>query len=137
MLEAAFRFTSAYTTLMPTIKDIPLSIPESSLLPCSPTHTQVTPLSIKLATVVGMGLLIALIGMVSIHLVVANPQVRETLLQPRESVLKGSEPMALLVEHLATRRVKKIGAGLDVLDPHPHDPCGKRLLTSVTLDSPW
>ncbi len=35
---------------------------------------RVTPLSIKLATVVGMGLLIALIGMVSIHLVVADPQ---------------------------------------------------------------
>lgn len=37
---------------------------------------QATPLSIKLATVVGMGLLIALIGMVSIHIVVSNPQVR-------------------------------------------------------------
>ena len=35
---------------------------------------RLTPLSIKLATVVGMGLLIALIGMVSIHLVVPDPQ---------------------------------------------------------------
>jgi hypothetical protein len=39
------------------------------------THQQVTPLSIKLATVVGMGLLIALIGMVSIKLVVPDPNV--------------------------------------------------------------
>lgn len=35
---------------------------------------RLTPLSIKLATVVGMGLLIALIGMVSIHLVVPDTQ---------------------------------------------------------------
>lgn len=41
------------------------------------THclSQGTPFAIKLATVVGMGLLIALIGMVSIKIVVSNPQV--------------------------------------------------------------
>lgn len=45
-----------------------LSLPELRLL-------QGTPFAIKLATVVGMGLLIALIGMVSIKIVVSNPQV--------------------------------------------------------------
>ena len=42
----------------------------------SPCRPQVIPRSVKMATVVGMGLLIALIGMVSIELVVPNTEVR-------------------------------------------------------------
>jgi xanthine/uracil/vitamin C permease (AzgA family) len=45
------------------------------LNPCTHCLPQGTPFAIKLATVVGMGLLIALIGMVSIKIVVSNPQV--------------------------------------------------------------
>lgn len=47
-----------------------------ALVKLSSVIMKVIPRSVKLATVVGMGLLIALIGMVSIRLVVANTDVR-------------------------------------------------------------
>lgn len=63
---------SVNISLLPCLLSFPSGL--STLLGVANVVQRLTPLSIKLATVVGMGLLIALIGMVSIHLVVPDPQ---------------------------------------------------------------